>query len=105
LDLSECAATGSTEDLIYVSPKSGRAVSREAGEPYKAKLLPLPEFLLGGYCGHIADIKETLAGLRLTGYFLEHWLAGPHGKKLPAARQRLIQTMKESDGKTAKTTA
>ncbi|MEQ1705990.1 MAG: DNA repair protein RecO, partial [Rickettsiales bacterium] len=47
LDLSECAATGVTDDLIYVSPKSGRAVCREAGEPYKDKMLPLPAFLLG----------------------------------------------------------
>lgn len=95
LDLSKCAATRATEDLIYVSPKSGRAVSREAGEPYKEKLLKLPQFLLsplpiGG--GDYAE--ETLAGLRLTGYFLAHWLLEPHRRKLPAARGRLLEIMK-----------
>ena len=48
LDLSKCAATGSAENLIYVSPRSGQAVSRDAGEPYRDKLLPLPAFLLEG---------------------------------------------------------
>jgi len=233
LDLSQCAATGATEDLMYVSPKSGRAVSRDAGEPYKEKLLALPEFLLsplphsGGGLGrgpsltekardlrknltdaerqlwyhlrahrfqnygfrrqypieerYIADFvclekmlvieldggqhseqiaydtartqfleqqgykvlrfwnnevfentegvltsilsalesktpsltlpreeagegthrangkEEVLAGLRLTGYFLEHWLLAPHNRKLPAARGRLIEMMKDSN--------
>ena len=95
LDLSECAATGVKEDLIYVSPKSGRAVSREAGEPYREKLLPLPAFLLAS---SQLENDKTLAGMRLSGYFLEHSLLAPHGKKLPAARVRLIQTMKEQHG-------
>ncbi|MFO0390086.1 MAG: DNA repair protein RecO [Alphaproteobacteria bacterium] len=244
LDLSECAATGSKDDLIYVSPKSGRAVSRDAGEPYKEKMLALPEFLspsslkgseipsprrgegqgggadlipfarelrrnqtdaeqkiwhhlrahrfgqygfrrqkpIGNYIadficmekqliieldggqhaeqqeyddkrtafleskgykvlrfwnndvlGNIDGVLETisnaldnntpsltlpryagegtarppatnthqqtLAGLRLSGYFLEHWLLAPNGKKLPAARGRLLQTLKEAHGK------
>ena len=102
LDLSECAANGQKDDLFYVSPKSGRAVSREAGEPYKDKLLPLPEFLLPKALppkGGGNTMEETLAGLRLSGYFLEHWLAEPHGKKLPAARGRLIQTLKASHDK------
>ncbi len=87
LDLSECAATGRTDELIFVSPKSGRAVCAQAGEPYKAKLLALPEFLLGN---NAASHKQILAGLALTGYFLEHSLLAPHGKKLPAVRTRLI---------------
>lgn len=118
LDLSECAATGKTDGLIYVSPKSARAVCREAGEPYKQKLLPLPQFLLPNnlplpnpppygereqespiptkaYSQEPeAYIKETLAGMRLTGYFLEHSLFAPHGKKLPAARGRLLEKIK-----------
>jgi len=64
LDLSCCAATGSTEDLIYVSPKSGRAVSRTAGEPYKDRLLPLPRFLLtreAGTAEEITQAREMLA--------------------------------------------
>lgn len=98
LDLSECAATGKTDDLIYVSPKSGRAVSREAGEPYKDKLLPLPSFLLPKSPLHVVGRaregkKEILAGLTLTGYFLEHSLLEPHGKPLPAARARLFHTI------------
>lgn len=87
LDLTHCAATGSKENLTYVSPKSGRAVSAEAGEPYKEKLLPLPSFLGG------CDEGEITAGLRLSGHFLEHWLIEPHGKKTPAARARLYQLL------------
>lgn len=109
LDLSECAATGRTDNLSYVSPKSGRAVCAEAGEPYKDKLLPLPEFLIGTReearwmrdentahpPSHIPhhNLKEPLAGMQLTGYFLEHWVLAPHGKKLPAARARLSQVL------------
>lgn len=99
LDLSRCAATGTTEELIYVSPKSGRAVCREAGEPYRKKMLPLPGFLLpspGG--GSLGNIEETLAGLRLSGYFLTHWLLEPHNRKLPPARARLLQILKETHG-------
>ncbi len=107
LDLSECAATGSKDDLIYVSPKSGRAVSRDAGEPYKEKLLTLPLFLVPSTLREegissppiINTNQETLAGLRLSGYFLEHWLLAPNGKKLPAARGRLVHTLKEDHGK------
>lgn len=95
LDLSECAATGVTHDLIYVSPKSGRAVCRDAGEPYKDKMLPLPGFLLGER--EKEELKEILAGIELTGYFLENSLLAPHGKKLPAARLRLRNIIKELD--------
>ncbi len=68
LDLTACASTGVSEDLIYVSPKSGRAVSRQAGAPYKDKLLALPGFLLGGNNAKAEDVAD---GLALTGYFLE----------------------------------
>jgi len=69
LDLSECAATGQTSDLIYVSPKSGRAVSRSAGAPYKDKLLKLPPFLIG----QTQNISHTdlQDGFDLTGSFFE----------------------------------
>ena len=60
LDLESCAATGSRDELVYVSPKSGRAVSREAGEPYRERLLPLPAFLAGPPTGRAATC--TLAG-------------------------------------------
>jgi DNA repair protein RecO (recombination protein O) len=93
LDLRTCAATGATENLIYVSPKSGRAVSMDAGEPYKDKMLPLPGFLLPSSPNTAAG-AEILAGMHLTGYFLEHWLFVPHGKILPAARNRLYEQFK-----------
>lgn len=99
LDLSECAATGSKEGLLYVSPKSGRAVSAEAGEPYRDKLLALPAFLLTPTKENAADMQETLAGVRLSGYFLDHWLLAPHNRKLPAARQRLLEILKVHDVK------
>jgi len=90
LDLGHCASTGTTEDLIYVSPRSGRAVSAEAGAPYKDKLLRLPAFLTGAD----APAREDLAaGLSLTGHFLEHHVLEPHGGHLPPARLRLVDRL------------
>ena len=89
LDLTECAATGSNDNLMYVSPKSGRAVSALAGEPYRDKLLSLPDFLLKNeFLQGITD-AEILAGLALCGYFLEKNVFSPTGKTIPLARQRL----------------
>lgn len=91
LDLTECAATGTVEELIYVSPRSGRAVSREAGAPYGDKLLALPAFLLDETAPLTpADIA---AGFALTGYFLERDVLEPHGMKLPSARERLLDLL------------
>jgi DNA repair protein RecO (recombination protein O) len=87
LDFSCCASTGVTEDLIYVSPKSGRAVSREAGAPYRDKLLPLPGFLTGS--GE-TDGAATLAALRLTGHFLKRHVFEPHNQTTPPARDRFV---------------
>lgn len=91
LDLSVCAATGVLEDLIYVSPRSGRALSREAGAPYSEKLLALPGFLLD----ETAPLRETdiAAGFALTGFFLERDVLEPHGMKLPSARERLLDLL------------
>jgi len=88
LDLARCAATGMGDDLIYVSPRTGRAVSRGAGEPYRERLLPLPAFLLGRQAGdpRAADLH---AGLQLTAHFLDQWLLMPHDKMMPEARTRL----------------
>ncbi len=88
LDLSRCAATGSADDLIYVSPRTGRAVSREGGEPYRDRLLMLPPFLLGRQAGE-ASPKDLLTGLQLTAHFLAQWVLTPHDKSLPEARERL----------------
>lgn len=88
LDLDSCAATGVTEDLIYVSPKSGRAVSGAGGAPYKGKLLDLPPFLTDEI-DEAPGQEDIMAGLTLTGHFLERHVYGPHAKTLPDARQRL----------------
>ena len=68
LDLSKCAGGGNSNDLAYVSPKTGRAVSRDMGEPYRDKLLPLPSFVLKDDI--LPDEMSLLQGLNLTGYFL-----------------------------------
>ena len=88
LDLARCAATGTGDDLVYVSPRTGRAVSRGAGEPYRNRLLPLPAFLLGRQVGD-PRAADLLAGLQLTAHFLDQWLLMPHDKMMPEARQRL----------------
>ncbi len=90
LDLSHCAATGSTDDLAYVSPRSARAVSREAAAPYKDKLLPLPGFLLPA-AGEKLARQDILDGLKLTGYFLQSAVFAPHNRPPPVARERLIE--------------
>ena len=92
LDLSDCAATGAREDLVYVSPKSGRAVSAAAGAPYRDRLLPLPAFLLDGGLAPTPD--EVADAFRLTGYFLERDLFAPRGLKLPEARERVMSAMR-----------
>ncbi|HEV2562801.1 MAG TPA: DNA repair protein RecO [Rhizomicrobium sp.] len=97
LDLSQCAVTGSTDDLVFVSPRTGRAVSRAAAAPYKERLLALPSFLLGSQ-NATASIEEIAAGLRLTAYFLLDRVLAPHNKPLPAARLRLAElASRESD--------
>lgn len=86
LDLASCAATGAAADLAWVSPKSGQAVSREAGAPYADRLLPLPRFLIEGGEADWPAIREAL---RLTGFFLTRdLLAGPRASVLDA-RERL----------------
>ena len=91
LDLSECAATGTNENLAYVSPRSSRAVSREAGEPYADKMLALPGFLLNA-TAPLTD-SDIAAGFALTGYFLERDVLAPNGLKMPAARDRLLDLL------------
>ena len=84
LNLRDCAGGGHSDDLAYVSPKTGRAVSAAQGEPYKDKLLPLPAFLSpSGGSSEDADIYD---GLQMTGYFLEHWVFTHHSKGVPSPR-------------------
>jgi DNA repair protein RecO (recombination protein O) len=88
LDLASCAATGATDDLIYVSPRSGRAVSRAAGESYRDRLLRLPEFLGGsGVPQSAADLTDAFA---LTGFFLDRHAFAPRGLPMPDARARFV---------------
>src|SRR5207302_9588067 len=83
LDLDRCAATGATAELAYVSPKTGRAVSREAGRPWQDKLLRLPAFL-GEYAPCIAPSAADLAdGFATTGFFLLRRVLEPRGLGLP----------------------
>ena len=87
LDLERCAATGGTEDLAYVSPRTGRAVSRAGAGEWADKLLPLPPALAGRGAGERSEIAQ---GLRTTGHFLHTALAPSLGDRpLPAARDRL----------------
>jgi DNA repair protein RecO (recombination protein O) len=94
LDLSRCAATGSTDDLVWVSPKTGRAVSREAGEPYRDRLLPLPRFLLSSQGGLQAG--DVGAGLTLTAHFLELFVFHPLNRPMPPARVWLVDKLTEA---------
>jgi DNA repair protein RecO (recombination protein O) len=88
LDLEACAATGTTVDLVYVSPRSGRAVSRAAGEEYRDKLLRLPSFLRADdEAPSAADLADAFA---LTGFFLERHAFGPRGLPMPGERARFI---------------
>ncbi len=96
LDLSRCAVTGALDDLAYVSPKSGRAVSAEGAGEWADRLLPLPPELLGAGTGEAGNVAR---GLRTTGYFLTHRLAASHGNRpLPEARARLADRLAQWGG-------
>ncbi len=93
LDLGRCAVSEATTDLAYVSPRTGRAVSRAAGLPYRDKLLILPGFL---WCDETADRHQIELGMMLTGHFLVHHVFLPQGRTLPAARSRLAERMRRA---------
>jgi len=88
LDLSACAATGVDTDLVYVSPRSGRAVSRAAGEPWRDRLLRLPAFLADPAAAATAD--DIADGFALTGHFLAAHMHDTRGAALPPERERFI---------------
>lgn len=91
LDLSECSATGVTENLTYISPKSGRAVCREAGEPYKSRLFAYPQFIVdNNYTPELSEITDLL---RLTGFFLNKNFFQTHGLKFPQNRASLLENL------------
>ena len=96
LDLARCAATGTTEDLAYVSPRSGAAVSRAGAGDWADRLLPLPAVLGGAGPDRPGDLTR---GLRTTGHFLERRLADALGDRpLPVARARFAALLARMDG-------
>jgi len=90
LDLSECAATGTKDNLTHVSPRSGRAVCAGAAEPYLDKLLPLPAFLQGQNSLGAGDITD---GLALSEYFLKTRIFHNQHKDIPEARTRMVEML------------
>jgi DNA repair protein RecO (recombination protein O) len=93
LDLTQCALTGSAHDLAYISPRSGRAVSRAAAQPYAAKLFALPSFLAGGAP---ASPAEIVGALDVTGHFLERNVLAANDKPIPQARIQFIDRFRRS---------
>ena len=106
LDLANCAATGETEDLVYVSPKSGTAVSRTAGEPWRDRLLRLPPFLRedGGAENGFSD-QDLLDGFQLTGLFLLRHVLEPRGQYHSDARDGFISAVTRLRAKKALTSS
>jgi DNA repair protein RecO (recombination protein O) len=94
LDLTQCAATGARNDLAYVSPKTGRAVSRAAGAPWSAKMLPLPAFLLGNSSLR-ADRAAIEDAFRLTGFFFSRHVYEPRGIEAPGARTGFLAALRK----------
>jgi DNA repair protein RecO (recombination protein O) len=95
LDLGSCAVSGSTADLVAVSPRSGRAVSAAHAEQYAGRLLKLPAFLQGGGAGNWTEVFE---GLRLSGHFLARDLLTDRSAPLLQARARLIDRISRAGG-------
>jgi DNA repair protein RecO (recombination protein O) len=91
LDLTRCAVTGSTENLMWVSPRTGRAVCAAAGEPYRERLLTLPPFMVSSQ--ERLNVGDVGAGFVITGHFLEAFIFGAINRPLPAARARLIEAL------------
>ena len=94
LDLSRCAVTGDADDLVWVSPRSGRAVGRTAGAAYADRLIPLPPFLVAAQNG-VAE-GDVGRGLHLTGYFLERFVFAPLNRPLPPPRVWLAERLAEA---------
>jgi DNA repair protein RecO (recombination protein O) len=100
LDLENCAATGATSDLVYVSPKSGGAVSRTAGEPWRDRLFRLPVFLRHGEAGSNGWSAQDLQdGFRLTGWFLMRHVLEPRGQGHSDARDGFINAVTRQQAK------
>ncbi|MFL6760307.1 DNA repair protein RecO [Sphingomonas sp.] len=95
LDLERCAVTGTNDNLVAVSPKSGRAVSAAEAEPFAGKLLPLPRFLREG---GPASWQEIAQGLDITGHFLMRDLLTDRARPIGEARARLVERLRRAGG-------
>lgn len=93
LDLARCAVTGSVDDLAYISPRTGRAVSNSAAEDYAPRLFRMPPFFLGTQGQGTPDPADVAEALRITAHFIETSILMPHGQRLPEARMRLGSEM------------
>ena len=98
LDLATCAATGRTDNLVYVSPRSGQAVTRDAGEPYRDKLLPLPAFLTKAGSADPPSDAGVRAAFVMTGHFLDAHVFAETGKPMPKAREEFIRLLHRRGG-------
>lgn len=99
LDLSQCVATGTRANLVYVSPKSGRAVSAEAGQPWADRMLRLPPFLHGERQGiSAAPLDDIAAGFDITGHFLHRDVYGPRGIAMPSERASVLRSLERALG-------
>jgi DNA repair protein RecO (recombination protein O) len=101
LDLEQCAATGATAELVYVSPKSGRAVSRLAGEPWRDRMLRLPRFLGHDWEGDEPVAQELSDAFALTGFFFERNVLQPRGVAMHDARASFISAVLRPDARAA----
>jgi DNA repair protein RecO (recombination protein O) len=101
LDLDQCAATGATADLIYVSPKSGRAVSRTAGAPWRDRMLRLPAFLHGEWETGEPATDDLTDAFALTGFFLERRVLEPRGLPMHDARASFINAVLRAEARAA----
>lgn len=96
LDLTVCAVTGATQELVFVSPKSGRAVSARAGAEYVDRLLPLPAFARDGFLGDSITTTQLEQGFALTGHFLVRHVYEPRGMATPNERAALLAAVLKS---------
>ena len=101
LDLDQCAATGATAELIYVSPKSGRAVSRTAGEPWQDRMLRLPAFLRGEQDAGEPESAALSDAFVLTGFFLERHVFEPRGLAMHDSRAHFIAAVLREETRAA----
>lgn len=97
LDLVRCAVTGAEEGLTHVSPRTGRAVCRQAAEPWLDRLLPLPRFLTDSGMNRPPDADDVAEGLRLTGHFLRLHMAGERDEGLPEARSLFLSALRRAE--------